>query len=414
MSYLDTYFSRINHLGNSTSERIRNSGIRSFIKWLSESPHTVRQLSIERGLYFDGIILTQKDKEYEKIMLLNVANDIKLQVGDILNWTIDDGSVEKWILIQEEKKVNGTYRTFWIIRCNYLIKWINNEGHLQQSWCYFVSSLDSKIKGNYRTWHNLISPQPNKYAEILMPYYNIERATNFIVENESWAVIEYDHSSVPGTIYLSLTENKVNIYYDDLENKIADTDKRAKYTLNAPSEPQHFKKGEKINLSFTVLKNGEIFKQSSDETIIYTSLNPNIVKVINGELYAVNAGEATININFPEYTDIDPQVLSLQIIIENEDIISHLYYIDGPDFIRTTKSAIYTIKDNLDNLIDNITLEVDKDNFITIEKQSIGEYLIIANSENRIDTIDGINITVKENNTHTVIATKNIKILPLW
>jgi hypothetical protein len=167
-------------------------------------------------------------------MFLNVANNIPLQVGDIMNWIIEDGSTEKWLLISEEKKVNGTYRTFWIVRCNYLIKWIDAEGHLQSSWSYFVSSLDSKIKGNYRTWNHLITPQPNKYAEILMPRREINRATNFIVEEESWQMIEYDHTSVPDTMYLSLTENKINTIYDDVDNNIADLDKRAKYTLVLP------------------------------------------------------------------------------------------------------------------------------------------------------------------------------------
>ena len=78
MGYLETYFSRVNHMGETTAERIRNSGIRSFEKWMAESPHTVRDLSIERGLYFSGIILTNKDKEHEKIMFLNVANNIPL------------------------------------------------------------------------------------------------------------------------------------------------------------------------------------------------------------------------------------------------------------------------------------------------------------------------------------------------
>jgi hypothetical protein len=99
MSYLDVYFSRINHMGETTAERIRSGGIRSFEKWMAESPHTITTLSVERGLFFSGIILTNKDKEHEKIMFLNVANDIPLQVGDIMNWTIDDGSTEKWILV---------------------------------------------------------------------------------------------------------------------------------------------------------------------------------------------------------------------------------------------------------------------------------------------------------------------------
>lgn len=155
MNYLDVYWARTNHLGETISEKIRNSGIRSFEKWADESPFTITNLSVERKLYFRGIIIRSKDKEYEKIMFLHVANDIPIQVGDILNWPLDNGEIEKWILIQEEKKVNGTYRTFWIVRCNYLIKWIDVNGHLQQSWAYFVSSLDSKIKGNFRTWNSL-------------------------------------------------------------------------------------------------------------------------------------------------------------------------------------------------------------------------------------------------------------------
>lgn len=151
MNYLDAYYSRINHLGTTTAERIRNGGIRSFIKWMSESPHTVRHLSVQRGIYFDGIILTNKDKQHQKIMFLNVSNQIPINVGDIMNWKLDNGQIQKWILVQEEKKVNGTYRTFWIVRCNYLMRWVDGDGHVQQSWSYFVSSLDSKIKGNFRT-----------------------------------------------------------------------------------------------------------------------------------------------------------------------------------------------------------------------------------------------------------------------
>lgn len=147
----------MNHLGETTAERIRNGGIRSFEKWMAESPHTVSDLSVERGLYFSGIILTNKDKSYQKIMYLNVANDIPLVIGDIMTWPLDDGSEEKWILLQEEKKVNGTYRTFWIVRCNYLLKWIDGLGHLQQSWGYLVSSVDDKIKGNFRTWNSLLN-----------------------------------------------------------------------------------------------------------------------------------------------------------------------------------------------------------------------------------------------------------------
>jgi hypothetical protein len=69
-----------------------------------------------------------------------------------------------------------------------------------------------------------------------MPRYPIERATNFIVEQESWKVVEYDHTSVPGVIYLSLTEGKINLIYDNVEENIADIDKLTKYEFIIPSE----------------------------------------------------------------------------------------------------------------------------------------------------------------------------------
>ena len=37
-----------------------------------------------------------------------------------------------------------------------------------------MSSVDSKVKSNFRMWHSLISPQPNKFAEIIMPRPELE------------------------------------------------------------------------------------------------------------------------------------------------------------------------------------------------------------------------------------------------
>ena len=99
MNYLDVYFSRVNHLGETTAERIKNGGILAFEKWKAQSPFTVTDLSVERGFYFSGIIETSKDREEKKIMYLYVANDIPIIVGDILTWRQDNGVTEKWLLL---------------------------------------------------------------------------------------------------------------------------------------------------------------------------------------------------------------------------------------------------------------------------------------------------------------------------
>ena len=56
MNYLDVYHQRVNHLGETPVEVAYNSNIRSFERWLAGSPFTVENLSVERGLYFSGII----------------------------------------------------------------------------------------------------------------------------------------------------------------------------------------------------------------------------------------------------------------------------------------------------------------------------------------------------------------------
>ena len=401
MSYLDVYQARINHMGTSTAQRIRNGGIRSFQKWLAQSPHTMRNLSVQRGIFFDGIILTSKDKQYEKIMFLNVSNDIPIVVGDIMNWKLDNGEIEKWIIIQSQKKVNGTYQTFWIIRCNYLMKWVDSNGHLQQSWSYFVSSLDSKIKGNFRTWNRMISPQPNKYAQLLMPRYPIDRATNFIVEQQSWTVVEYDHTSVPGVIYLSLTQGKINSIYDDVENNIADTDKIANYSLLLPQTEQRFKVGDVINPVFTLTKNGIPI----DEPVDMISTNKQIVKIVNNELTAVDAGEVEIILRLQNYPTIE-QRLTINVTADEQEFSA---YIDGPDTLRLDNTAEYKLV-GTSELVSNVVFSIDNTAVAAIVKKitSNGECIIKANKKNLLQTFT-LTATYQGRD-----YTKTISVIPIW
>jgi len=398
MNYRDVYFRRINHLGENVQERVKNDGIRTFEKWLVNSPHTVRNLSVERGIHFDGILLTSKDREYQKILFLNVANNVPLVVGDIMTWVQDDGSEEKWILFQEKKKVNGSYRVFWMVRCNYLLKWVDKQGHLQQSWSYVVSSVDDKIKGNFRTWHALITPQPNKYAEILMPRYPIERATNFIVEDESWTVVEYDHTSVPGIIYLSLTENKVNMVYDDLENDIADTDKIAKYELLAPEEIQTYEVGEEIKPLFTVTKNGTPIEQE----VNLLSTDKKIAKTVDGKLIAQKAGEASLIIQLINDAKVCKKI-NIKVVDKKEEEV--LAYIDGSATIMLDRAKTYKLSGNTD--FSDVTFSLDT-NLAKIVKIESNSCTVQANAKNELGTFT---LTATYGGK---TYTKEIKVIPLW
>ena len=392
--YLDAYFSRVFHRGESVAEVAKNTGERSFESWLASSIHTVKDLSVERGLYFSGIILTNKDKEHQKIMFLNVANDIPIVIGDIVNW-----GTEKWIIFQKEKKVCETYQTFLILQCNYLLKWIDSNGHLQQSWGHFTSSLDSKVKENFRTWNSLITPQPNKYAEIIMPRHNIARDTSFIVEEEAWSMVEYDHSSVPGVIYLSLTEEKLNSIYDDTINNIADTDRLAKYEVIAGKEKQIFTVGSPIVPTFTIVKNGKPIEVDYK----FIPENKKIAKFVNGTLTAIKEGETSLIVQLVDYPEIYTR---LEIIVGKENNFSA--YIEGSDSIRLGREFSYKLI-GTSEINENVSFTLKETNLaFIIDSGENNLCRIKANDKNKLGSVELIA------EYQGIEYTKTISIIPLW
>ena len=416
MNYLDVYFSRVNHFGETYAERLKNSGIVAFEKWMARSPFTVVDLSVERGFYFSGIIETSKDKEEKKLMYLYVANDIPIQVGDILTWRQDNGVIEKWLLLQKEHKVHEQYQTFQIIKCNYNLKWIDEEGYLHQSWAYAVSSVDSKVKGNFRMWHSLISPQPNKFAEIIMPRPIIEKGTadydqlmrgiNFIIEDEGWVVIECDWTSVEGIIYMSLTESKVNYQYDDRDIDVADTD-RYKF----PALSTQFKVGD------TIVPQFEADTLNQWEVVLS---KPENCDFIDDNFIATGAGQCIITMSLKNRPAVSKNI-EITITPSDQQFVA---YIDGPDQLRLDRQDKYKLAANLPIEDSEVIFSIQSwpnmvkkksDDYITL-RQDIddqnnaipNQYIVHANARNNLGNV----VLVATYNG--VEYTKTIEIIPLW
>lgn len=433
MNYLDVYFSRVNYFGETTAERIKNSGIVAFEKWMAQSPFTITDLSVERGYYFSGIIQTSKDKEEKKIMYLYVALDIPIKVGDILTWRQDNGAIEKWLLLQQIHKVHPQYQTFQIIKCNYELKWIDFDGYLRKSWAYAVSSVDSKIKSNFRMWHSLISPQPNKFAEVIMPrpvfatnsedLDRLMRGITFIIENEGWTIIECDWTSVEGISYMSLTESKVNYEYDDRIVDVAELDR-----LTFPILKNTYTIGDIIIPEF----NNSTFNEWQIVLIepeLADGEEPCVVRDENNHLKAVRAGTVIIKMRLKNLNVDDPKKavtkeFEINIYNTNDDAL----YIDGPDFIRLDRYESYTLRNDKTNdiifsdvnfyLSDNISKKIPIVTISNIEVKEIEDDFhqkkmaqictLHANKKNEIG--EAILNATYNGKTYT----KAIKIVPLW
>ena len=427
MNYVDVYFSRVNHFGETTAERIKNSGIVAFEKWMAQSPFTVVNLSVERGFYFSGIIETSKDKEEKKIMYLYVSNDIPVVVGDILTWRQDNGVTEKWLLLQQIHKVHPQYQTFQIIKCNFELKWVDFDGYLRKSWAYAVSSVDSKVKSNFRTWHSLISPQPNKFAEIIMPrpvfkensedIDRLMRGVTFIIENEGWQVIECDWTSVEGILYISLTESKVNYEYDDRKVEIAELDR-----LIFPTLQSIYNVGDVIVPEFNeqTLNEWEIVLIEPE---VPAGTEPIVVRNIDGKLEAARAGQVTIKMRLRNYDAEDPRkAVTKEFEITINEPNTDALYISGADSIRLDRYQTYCLmnKDTELAIAGNITYslnagdlkkplaEISEIKIEQVNNHIMQVCVLHANAKNRLGDI------ILSAQYNGKIYTKTIKIVPLW
>lgn len=400
MNYLEVYFSRMNHLGETATEVALNSNIRSFERWLAGSPFTVENLSVERGLYFSGIIQTSKDKEEKKLMYLYVANDIPIQVGDILTWTQDNGTIEKWILLQKIHDVHEAYQTFQMIKCNYELKWIDEDGYLHKSWAYVLSSKDEMVKGNFRMWHSLVTPQPNKYAEIIMPRPELTsdlardqllRGINFIIQNEAWTVIECDWTSVDGIIYMSLTESKINYQYDDRDNSIADTDR-----LTFPSLQSVYKVGDYIIPEFT----GETWNEWQVELI---PTDESLVQLDGERWRAIAAGKLKFTMRLKDRKAVTKEY-EIDIYNENAEFTA---YIDGPSEIKLDRYCNYSLTGST-TIIGEVEYSLEETQLASISNIENNICAIHANKKNKLGEI------ILNAQYNGITYTKTIKIVPLW
>ena len=183
-----------------------------------------------------------------------------------------------------------------MVKCNYEIKWVDEEGAIQKSWIYLLGHKDSKIKDNFRTWNNLITPQPNKYINIILPFRKIKQGTEIMVLDEVWYLVDDDRNSVPGISFMSFTETNLNEQRDDLANSLANADTVAEWRLDLPSH--------RYVLPFSTFKaNYSILKNGIEDTSIVPEMSISGDFVISDGLITAGAsGTGVLTVSFEGQT----------------------------------------------------------------------------------------------------------------
>ena len=241
-------------------------------------------------------------------------------------------------------------------------------------------------------WNELITPQPNKFMEVLMPYQPIEKSTEIILYDEAWELIDYDRISVPGTIYLSFTESKVNELRDSVREQIANIDKLQVWSINAPLQLS-VEVGERINPVYTLLKNGIIQKDIKATLIPSEKMSYDD----EGNLIAAEAGETELLLTYENL------MLTLKVVIGGG---VQMGYINGDNYIRMGRSASYELI-MPDNSIAKTEFSIDNTTIASIQNQG-NKCIVKANDRNKLGTV--ILSTEYLGQTYT----KSINILALW
>lgn len=284
---------------------------------------------------------------------------------------------------------------FEIIQCKHNISWVDADGIVHSSICHIIGSQESKIKDNFRTWNELITPQPNKFLEIIMPYQEIAKETEIMINGEVWRLIEHDKTSVPGVIYMSFGESKLNELTDDKYQQLANADKQQVWTITAPSEIATTI-GEEIVVPFKVSKNG-ILQNDITQIDYICGIGLNINE--NGAIVATESGVTELMLSYKN------AMAKVQVNVGMG--VSYEGFISGDDYIRVTRSAEYTFE--LGNTVfeDDLNFAIDNDKMATYTVNK-NICIIQTNSKNKLGTFT---LSVEYNGKK---YEKEIKIISLW
>ena len=389
-SYLSAYISRSTHLGSNPQTRAFNSGILEFRRNLKYNQHTQRGLYVDGNPQdlFDGVILTDKQDENRVSQILTVELDVPIKVGDLIMWNED-----RWLVYRSTTSSYQPYQKFYMVRCNHFIKWIDEEGKLQSSWIYLLGSKDSKIKDNFRTWNEMITPQPNKHINIILPRTHIRRETEIIILGEAWRLVDYDQNSVDGISFMSFTESKINEQRDDIEEAVANIDTKAQWLIEVAAERQ-VSVGEVFEPVCNVLKNG-----------ITTAVEP-IIEVDLADWEVIDNKYVKAGFNWPCTITFKYDEAIAQQIVKINRVPKITTLLTGNDKIRVGNSADYIVES-----IGEVEFSISPKTLATLKvnPDNPKQCTVYANENNKLGTAT---LTITDVNGE--ILTKEIQIVSLW
>lgn len=400
--YYKVFQERCKNHGKSFKSLVQSQAALDFQRFLVSSPNAIDVTVNDEEEKIRVATILNKEKNDTDVRRFFLANkEDGLKIGDFIYW---DDTV--WILLKKEKNTIDAYDKFEGLECRHNIKWIDKFGVLQSTPCYLVAQTDEKVKANFRTWNNMITPQPNKYLEIITSRKNIELSQRFLIDETAWLVVETDYISVKGIIYLSLTEDKKDLYEDDINNDIADIVDLNKFQLKLEETEITLGIDETYQLSGKTYLNGNLY--SSDIIVEILEGEENISIDENLKITGVKEGNTKLRISMEENNEISQE---LNITIQESAPANVVYDLKGDASIKWGRTKVYQFVRVVNGIFEPVKAEFsieDKDKLIKNYEINETSITITANEDNRVGEFY-INCTFGEETVR-----KEIKVTSLW
>ena len=391
-----------NH-GKTFKEVVQKQARHDFKYFLQSSPNAIKvTINSKEGKETKVATILNKENEtlVKRYFLCDIADQI--DIGDFLYW---GDSI--WLMFRKERDTIEAYDKFEGIECRHKIQWVDSYGVLQNTPCYLVAQKDDQIKSNFRTWNNMITPQPNKYLEIITCRNNIQLGQKFLIDETAWYVVESDYISIKNILYLSLTEDKKDIYVDDIADNIANIVDLNKFEMRIKDKEISLDIDKEYKIAGEVYLNGNKY---SDKIIVEVIEGADLITINdNFTLTALSEGRVVLRICMEENNEIYQEMI-INIVKNAPQNIS--YQLIGDESIKWGRTKVIQAVKVVDGVSVAIAASfevVDKEELLSSYEINSSSVTITADTKNKVGNFTII-CTFEDGST----VEKTIRVTSLW
>lgn len=289
MSYQNKYRTRMNAYGGNQREATIINNKNMILSDFENSP-AFYEVYINNLPTKTGVQIVSDTKTPTTKKLLMKPND-GIHAGDIIKWR--DGY---WLCMSDDP--NQLYTTGFIERCNTQIKWIDENGFINEFPC--VLYYNSRSSFGVKEDKIMTLPDGRRQAALQKNEHTskIQRGKRFIIGGEAFKVIDYDSVSDKGIFNLSFESDQIDPATDNIELGIANYySDLADYSISILNgEFASIEVNQSLRLNAQVKNRGNIIKNA---LITFTCSDSSIAEINqNGLLSPLQVGSVIVTASF--------------------------------------------------------------------------------------------------------------------